>query len=218
MMDIYELKNYQMNPALAYTIGLIYPLYKEKELNAKKYMLGCVNHNKDKITQDELNKHFQEVLHLFKSSMGDDAPTLKTNRTVEYTISPKVGFTALIEIGDLNKDECLNILTDRVNEIKNSSEDIRSFFVRGCFDGRASWDTTAHYLSIDVDRDYLRQDLVIEVIESLGININVNRRANNHSKNDQIRIKPSSLEKFILEIGLYSECRKNIIKRAIVLL
>ena len=92
-MDIYELKNYQMNPALAYTIGLIYPLYKEKELNAKKYMLGCVNHNKDKITQDELNKHFQEVLHLFKSSMGDDAPTLKTNRTVEYTISPKVGYS-----------------------------------------------------------------------------------------------------------------------------
>lgn len=217
-MNIMELKDAQMNKALAYTLGLIYPLYKEKKLNSKEYILGCVNHNAGKVTQDELNKHFKAVYILFKACMGSLAPEIKTNKTAEYTISSKEGFTVLIEKTGVSEDECIEILTQKVKEIKDSSVDIQKEFVKGCFDGRASWDTTAHYLSIDVDRVYERQNLIIEIIESLGIVINVNRRDINHTKNDQIRIKPDSLHYFMSDIGLYSACRTNIVERAMSLL
>ncbi len=214
-MNIKELENAKMNKALAYALGLIFPLYKEKKLNAREYILGCVNHNPGKVTQDELNKHFRDVYKMFKECMGSSAPEIKTNKTVDYTISPKEGFTVLIEKTYIPEDECIRILTKKVQEVKASSEDIRKEFVKGCFDGRSSWDTTAHYLSIDVDRVYDRQDLVIEIIESLGIAINNNRRDKNHKKNDQIRIKPDSLNHFMSNIGLYSACRTNIVKKAI---
>lgn len=217
-MNIKELQNAQMNKALAYALGLIYPLYKEKTLNAREYILGCVNHNAGKVTQDELNKHFRDVYKLFKECMGNSAPDIKTNKTAEYTISPKEGFTVLIEKTGVSEPDCINILTAKVKEVKSSSEDIRKEFVKGCFDGRSSWDTTAHYLSIDVDRVYERQDLVIEIIESLGIVINNNRRDKNHKKNDQIRIKPDSLNYFMSNIGMYSACRTNIVEKAMQLL
>lgn len=217
-MNIRELQNIQMNKALAYALGLIFPLYKEKKLNTKEYILGCVNHNAGKVTQDELNKHFRSVYKLFKECMGNASPDIKTNKTAEYTISPKVGFTVLIEKTDVSEEECIKILTLKVQEIRDASEDIRKEFVKGCFDGRSSWDTTAHYLSIDVDRVYERQDLVIGIIESLGIIINNNRRDINHKKNDQIRIKPDSLKYFMSNIGLYSACRTNIVEKAMQLL
>lgn len=213
-MNIKELQNAQMNKALAYALGLMYPLYKEKELNAREYILGCVNHNPGKVTQDELNKHLRDVYKMFKECMGSSAPEIKTNKTVEYTISPKAGFTVLVEKTGVSETECIKILTQKVEEIKKSSSEIKKEFVKGCFDGRSSWDTTAHYLSIDVDRVYERQDLVIEIIESLGIVINNNRRDADHKKNDQIRIKPDSLDYFMSNIGLYSACRTNIVESA----
>ncbi|MBQ8325548.1 MAG: hypothetical protein IJX86_00630 [Lachnospiraceae bacterium] len=217
-MNIKELQNTQINKALAYTLGLIYPLYKEKKLNGREYILGCVNHNAGKVTQDELNKHFRDVYKMFKECMGSSAPEIKTNKTAEYTISPKEGFTVLVEKAGVSEIECIKILTHKVQEIAKSSIEIKKEFVKGCFDGRASWDTTAHYLSIDVDRVYERQDLVIEIIESLGIVINNNRRDINHKKNDQIRIKPDSLDYFMSNIGLYSACRTNIVEKAMRLL
>lgn len=213
-MNIYELKNSQMNRALAYVLGLIYPLYKEKNLDAREYILGCVNHNSGKVTQDELNEHYREVYQLLKQCMKEKAPKLKTNKTVDYTISSKEGFTVLIEKTNVTKDVCMDILTQKVNEIETSDTYIKQEFVKGCFDGRASWDTTSRYLSIDVDRNYDRQNLVIKIITSLGIDLNVNRRDKNYKKNDQIRIKPDSLSIFMSNIGLYSACRKSIVDKA----
>lgn len=217
-MDIRELKDIQINKALAYTLGLIFPLYKEKKLNEREYILGCVNHNAGKVTQDELNKHFRDVYILFKECMGSLAPEIKTNKTAEYTISSKLGFSVLIDKTEVTQSESIEILMDKVEEIKNSSVEIKREFVKGCFDGRASWDTTAHYLSIDVDRVYERQDLIIEIIESLGVEININRRNINHAKNDQIRIKPDSLGYFMSNIGLYSACRISIVEKALQVL
>lgn len=215
-MNIRELQNTQINKALAYTLGLIYPLYKEKKLDNKDYILGCVNHNAGKVTQDELNKHFRDVYKIFNVCMGNSAPEIRTNKAAEYTISRKEGFTVLVERTGVSKEQCIEILTQKVQEIKDSSIEIKKEFIKGCFDGRSSWDTTAHYLSIDVDRVYERQDLVIEIIESLGILVNNNRRAINHKKNDQIRIKPDSINDFMENIGMYSACRTSIVKKAIV--
>lgn len=215
-MNINELGNNKMNRAVAYALGLIYPLYKEKTIDGKEYILGCVNHNPGKVTQDEINSHYLKVYELFENCLGESAPVLKANKTVNYTLSRKLGFTVLIEKTDVQKEKTINILTAKVKEIKNASDDIKREFVKGCFDGRASWDTTAHYLSIDVDRDYDRQDLIIDIIASLGIELNCNRRNLNHEKNDQIRIKSDSLKKFMSNIGFYSVCRERIIENAIM--
>lgn len=217
-MHINDLENMEINRAIAYAIGLIYPLYKEKNLAGKEYILGCVNHNAGKVTQDQLNAHFRTVFQLFKECMGNDAPKLKSNKTVDYTISPKEGFSVIIDKTDVEESNCKNILTKKVEEIKNADENVKKEFVKGCFDGRSSWDTTAHYLSIDVDRDYKRQDLIVEIIESFGILININRREINHKKNDQIRIKPDSLNEYLSKIGMYSTCRKELVEKGLSLL
>lgn len=214
-MKINELKLCDMNKGLAYILGLIYPLYKEKQLNDKTYILGSVNHNPGKITSEELTKHYFSVMKLINENMKNIKPDIKSNKTSEYKISVKEGFTVLIDKNDLTSEECRSIITSKVNLIKDSPDELKKEFVKGCFDGRSSFDTTAHYLSIDVDRDYNKQNLIADIIKSLDISVNINKRDTGHKKNDQIRIRKDSLEKFIDEIGLYSICRQNIIEKAI---
>ena len=213
-MNINELKNIKMTPSLAYILGLIFPLYKEKRLNAHDYIIGSVNHNAGKVTQNELDSHYKTIYELIHKYNETKNITLMTNKTANYTISPKEGFSVLIETTNVSEEKTMDILYSKVKEIKTANKEIRTEFVKGCFDGRSSWDTTAHFLSIDVDRNYERQDLIIEIIESLGIHLNVNRRDKNHKKNDQLRIKYTSLHYFMSNIGLYSECRTKIIEKA----
>lgn len=213
-MHISDLKSIKMNEALAYTLGLIFPLYKQIILKDKEYIVGSINHNYGKISQDELNEHFKKVNSLLSNYMGTSGPEIKTNKTPQYKISSKLGFSILVENTGTEEIICKNILKSKVQEIVNSSDSIKKEFIKGCFDGRSSWDTTAHYLSIDVDRDYDKQDLIENIIKSVEIDINVNRRDINHKKNDQIRIKQNSLKVFYNKIGLYSTYRMNLIKNA----
>lgn len=216
-MNIKELEQTEMNNALAYILGLIFPLYKELTVdNENSFILGCVNHNVGKVTQEEILKHYIAVCRLFNMYYGDNGPQIKANKTDEYRISPKLGFSVLVEKNGFSKNECIDILTKKVEEICNSSEEIKKEFIKGCFDGRSSYDTTNKCLSIDVDCDYKRQDLVINIIMSVNLNVNRNRRKANYGKNDQIRIEKESLNEFMSIVGLYSVCRGKIIKNRIV--
>ncbi len=213
-MKVIELKNQDINKALAYVIGLIFPLYKSKKLAGKEFLLGCVNHNSGKVTEEELAQHYSAVLNLLNSDNMKNVIDIKTNKTNEYTISPKRGFTALLEVDGLSEEQCKAILNKKVREISTSTRDIKKEFIKGCFDGRSSWDTTAHYLSLDVDRDYEKQDLIDSIISDFNIELNMNRRDKNHKKNDQLRVKKTDISRYIREIGLYSSCRKNIVIKA----
>lgn len=214
-MTILELEQASMNPGLAYALGLIYPLYKEKVLNGCEYILGSVNHNSGKVSQSQLADHYKAVFELFAKNNLSTALTLKTNKCPEYTITAKEGFTVLIDKTNVDKEQCLDILTKKVKDISISNKTIKTEFVKGCFDGRSSFDTTYHFLALDVDRNYERQDLIIEITQSLQIELNVNRREINHAKNDQIRIKPTNILYYITNIGTYSSCRKQIIEKAL---
>lgn len=216
-MNIKELEQNQMNNALAYTLGLIFPLYKELTLdNENSFILGCVNHNAGKVTQEEISKHYIAVCRLFNMYYGDKGPQIKANKTEEYTISPKLGFSVLVEKTGVSKNECIDILTKRVEEISNSSEEIKKEFIKGCFDGRSSYDTGSKYLSIDADNDYEKQELIKKIIESLGIDVNINSREHDKARNHQIRIKSTSLNKFMSDVGLFSVCRTKIIENKIL--
>jgi hypothetical protein len=214
-MTIDELYQIKVNKAVAYIVGLIFPLYKNVMFDGKDCIAGCVNHNSNMITPTELASHYNSVYNLINSEIGIDNVVLVANKNEINNVSPKEGFSVLIDKTGKTDKYCLDVLTNITNNILKESSDIRKEFVKGCFDGRSSWDTTAHYLSIDVDRDYSRQDLIEKVILLEGIKVNINRRELNHPKNDQIRIKVDSIKKFISNIGLYSTCRLTLVNHGI---
>ncbi len=206
-MTIDELKDEEITSGIAYVLGLIYPLYKTGKNNqGRNFIKGCINYNK--ISDEDLAEHFKIVLNF----LDDINIDLKANKQPYYSISPKKGFSALIWKEDKKDEICRGILTNKVREIKESNDiEIKKSFAKGCFDGRSSFDTTMHFLALDVDRDreYEQQNLIKAIFDDLQIDLNLNRRDINHSKNDQIRIKPAYLSKFITEIDLFSKTRKD---------
>lgn len=214
-MDIRDLEECNINPAVAYILGLIYPLYKEKTILSKSFLVGAINHQPGMISDEDLAEHFKRVKDLFDKYLENNYVQISANQTNEYSVSPKAGFSILIEKTNATKDECLDILDDKIQDLKLCDDECRKHFVRGCFDGRSSFDTTTHYISVDVDRDELRQNQIEEIINSVGIDVNINRRGEGHPKNDQIRVQKNCGEKFMRIIGFYSKRRTDIVNKYI---
>ena len=215
-MKISEFINLGINPATAYILGLCFPLLKEKQLSGHPnyYILGAVNHNTGKITDEELNAHFFKVSELIGEYIpqGFGDILVYNNSPIYGRIQPKEGFSVIME---KDMDEYYQELYNMVEMLKNNTENNKILFARGCFDGRSSFDTSRHYLSIDVDRDHQRQELIKEILQSLAIKINLNQREQNYDKNDQIRVEAKSIPYFYKKVGFYSLCRSNIIKKYI---
>ena len=213
-MTLLELDDIKLNQGIAYVLGLIYPLYKTgKDNNGNEFIKGCVNYNS--ISEEDLAEQFKIVIN-FLDSNGLNKLDLKSNKQSDFSISPKKGFSVLIWKKSKSDNICLEVLTTKVKEIKDSSDkEIKKAFARGCFDGRSSFDTTMHFLALDTDRVYERQDLIKSIFEDLEIDLNLNRRELNHPKNDQIRLKPKSLARFMKEVGLYSKVRKQAVEKYI---
>lgn len=203
-MNINELKNIEMNNAVAYILGTIYPLTKSINYNNYLYFAGQINHQSNMITDNELLEHFQEIYKLLEQNSLTNVLILDN---LEEKISRKKGFSILLK--NDNQDE--NELSLLIQNIKNSNLDIQKYFLIGCFDGRSSYDTSSKYLSVDVDRDYDKQNNIKEILLNFGIEPNINNRDINHPKNDQIRIPRKYLDDFINKIGLFSVRRKTIL-------
>ncbi len=213
-MTITELKNAPLNEGVAYLLGLTYPLYTEARINGKECIVGGVRYNANKVTQEELDIHFNKVFKLLNKYFEDNMPDLKSNKELGRPLSQKLGFSIIVDKDDLTDNQCKAILHDMVLKIATSTTAIKSEFVKGCFDGRSSWDKTACYIALDIDRDSTKQKLLESIIQSLGISVNLNCRGVGHQKHDQLRIKKDSVKKFMTIIGLYSECKKKIISAA----
>lgn len=205
-MTISELEQIPINPGIAFILGLIYPLYKTGQSNdMETFIKGCINYNA--ITEEELANHFKLVMNFLEQSNIRNID-LKANKQPDFSISKKKGFSVIIWKENKSDKICMDILTKKVLEIKKSDNiEVKKAFARGCFDGRSSFDTTMHFLALDTDRIYSRQDLIKSIFEQLKIDLNLNRREINHPKNDQLRIKPKYLSKFLNEVGLFSKQR-----------
>lgn len=205
-MTISELEQITINPGIAFILGLIYPLYKTGQSNdMETFIKGCINYNA--ITEEELANHFKLVMNFLEQSNIRNID-LKANKQPDFSISKKKGFSVIIWKENKSDKICMDILTKKVLEIKKSDNiEVKKAFARGCFDGRSSFDTTMHFLALDTDRIYSRQDLIKSIFEQLKIDLNLNRREINHPKNDQLRIKPKYLSKFLNEVGLFSKQR-----------
>lgn len=220
-MTIQELETEPLTPALAYIIGMVFPLYKEKtDHSGKKYITGCVNHND--VTDAELAIHFKAVLELVGKYNLNIA--IKNNKMSDFSISSKKGFSVLIENTNTSLAESIRILTKRVTDIRDCSDNnIKLEFMKACFDGRGSWDTTLHTFSVDCDRyndnpnkvAYERQDLIKSIFDDYRISVQINRRAPDHKKNDQLRIRLVSIQNFLDVVGLYSAARLNILRKGL---
>jgi hypothetical protein len=204
-MKISELDTRNINVGIAYSIGLIYPLIKEIEYKGINHLAGQVNHQSNMITDGELTTHFK-LIYDFLSTHIPEGFLLLSNS--ENKLSKKKGFSILIENDIAGNNDILNKM---VEIIRKSDLEIKKYFVRGCFDGRSSYDKSSGYLSIDVDRDYSKQAIIKEIIASFDIDVNLNTRDSDHKKNDQIRIQRKSLKDFISKIGLFSLRRNKIL-------
>lgn len=209
-MTIDDIELCEMDEQLAYILGMCYPLYKKKDFNNKSYIIGACNYNK--IQNEELISHILAVKRFLQNSKSSSIQTIDMldNSKLKRT---KKGFSILIE----NNKEYADIFKKRVDELFLSNDKIKIMFTRGCFDGRASWDTTSHYISLDVDRDQEKKQLINNILSSVGIDLNINNRGENAKKNDQIRIRKSCVQKFLDDIGFFSTYRTNIIKNNIKL-
>lgn len=206
-MTIEDIECNILNEQLAYIIGMCYPLYKEKNINNKKYLAGTCNYKK--ISGNQLVQHIMSVKNFLEQSEITKDIILHDNKGY----SNKQGFTMLIEYDIDYKD----ILNKKVEEIVISSSELKKMFIRGCFDGRASWDTSRKYLSIDVDRDTYKKNLIFNIAKSIQIGLNINNRKESYGKNDQIRILNKSIDNFLNNVGLFSKYREDIIKNNIKL-
>lgn len=209
-MKISEFFKLGINPATSYILGLSFPLLKVKEMGNGYYILGSVNHNANMITDQEITMHFMEVSKLLSDHLSAnlDMVLVYNNSPIYGKVQPKLGFSVVMQLDDENYLERMRMM---VMELKDAPENCRVQFVRGCFDGRSSFDTSRHYLSLDVDRDHRRQNLIASIIGSLGINVDLNQRDDDHPKNDQIRIVPQKLRLYMTKVGFYSVRREKII-------
>lgn len=209
-MKISEFFKLGINPATSYVIGLSFPLLKIKSIDDEYFILGSVNHNSNMITDQEIAIHFMEVSKLLNQYLGTqlDMILVYNNSPIYGKLQPKQGFSIVMQ---LDCNDYIKEMTKMVIHLKEASEECRIQFTRGCFDGRSSFDTSRHFLSIDVDRDHQRQYIIAEVIKSLGIELDLNQREKDYDKNDQIRIIPQKLPLFMSKVGFYSVRRNNII-------
>lgn len=224
-MTIKQLCSKTLTPAIAYAVGMVLPLYKEKTLNETTYIIGSVNHNHNPenvaleipntsltyISEAEIAEHFNKIYNFFANNQLD--VRILANSNYLGTISAKKGFSILFEKEENTTQECKNMLNNILDKIKEEdSLEIKRCFIKGCFDGRSSIDWNnkkkiIRYFSLDVDRIYSIQDKISEIAQSIGISVNLNRREEEHSKNDQIRIKPETFSKFKENIGFFSPLR-----------
>lgn len=212
-MNIEELKNKEITPLISYIIGMCYPLYREIQIRDQKYIVGGVNHNPNRINETLLASHFKEILTLISDE--SEKILLMSNQNSECNISSKKGFSILIDVTGYTRNDVEKELFNKTTEISKMFDlSILKWFVLGCFDGRSSWDTTLKCLSVDVDRDYKKQDFIKKIINKFSIEVNLNRRDFEHKKNDQIRIKKESIHLFMSNIGFLSLARKDIVEYA----
>lgn len=197
--------NLPVSKSKAYILGLTLPLFKQiKTKNNLVFVVGQVSHNANKIDETELLSHFRSVLKLIEE---DDLEfEIKDNKHKLYgkSISSKVGFSVIL-LDDVKDSEIK--LREILVEAIDWDESLKYMLIRGIFDGRSSVDTTYGYLSIDVDRNHIKQVELEKIINSIGLQVNINRRASDYKKNDQIRIIKRNKELFISKIGLFSIVR-----------
>lgn len=214
MMIIKKISEFIVLPVTiskAYILGLMIPLWKEFRLAGNQsFIVGQVSHNHHMVTDTDLVEHFKSVVDMVNRDELQFVIKDNSFKINKKSISSKLGFSIIFE-NDLDDSEVL--LNSILLEAIHWDDDNRKALIRGIFDGRSSVDTTYGFLSLDVDRDYDKQDIIKDIINSFGISVNINRRHINHTKKDQIRISKKDKDKYINLIGFLSTVRLNNYKK-----
>lgn len=216
-MTVQELENIPMSPALAYVLGLIFPLYKEVLNDYGSMILGCVSHNPQPnktpnkvITADQLRLHWSRVYDLL-----NDIPKLQQSmkkNDSEIFRGAKLkpwGFSLFIQKNNIGTSAAKKIIHQRVDEISKTAvrSDIKKMFIRGCFDGRSSVDDNAGLLAVDMNLNEADLSMLNSIMNEFNLKMSNNHRNDSDPRNFQFRIKRESLRIFRNMIGLFSERR-----------
>lgn len=222
--------NMEWGKATAYIMGLIFTRIDLGHIvnSSTIYCLGQISHNSNMATRDQIISHQISLTELIEKDgyttvglieQNDNIKIIKSNSSSRK--SGKKGFCLVLKIDDStiqpykngNNIEYLKLKeqlhTDLMYKISTITNNVLPYFIAGTIDGRSSYDTTAGYISIDIDRNYDRQREIEKLLNMVGIKFNINTRGNrvDVSKADQLRYDDA---KYILQnIPLISDIRKN---------
>ena len=212
-MTLDEFIELEINPAKAFILGMIFPLYTEKTAkNGKRYILGQVRHNAKHISEDDLLEHHKLIKRFLKEFEIAEKIQVVANQTEEFgnLSGPLRGFTLLIEKEEKESESSsFERIFNLVKEIDNENDELKKYFVKGVFDGRSSMDTNSHLIVVDYNLEGEAAEIFSSIVSSLGFDLVPNKRHEGEGRNAQFRIKTSGLSKFNNEIGFFSVRRQK---------
>lgn len=230
-MNIDEFCELPWSRLKAYMLGLMYTRIDIAVVQEyDEYLLsGTVAHQPNSIDNDQILTHFLSFSELLNNNNLGDRVILRYNNDVKF-LKPngqlrkngKSGFSVGIKTNfDRNEtityetivNDCNLKLSEQVVNIPNELVDD---FVIGTIDGRSSFDRTRYLVSIDIDRNQEKQNILNRVIASSSVDAEINSRGgrSDSSKADQLRYSKKSLVR-IANMELLSVKRLNDIRNSI---
>lgn len=223
--EINALDPNDITPLISYAVGLCFFQLKVCEIDQQKYVVGGINHNPQNVTKKEIFEHYN-ALRLFQEQddkyffkiLANQKKVVNIESKEEQQLSAKSGFTMLIPYTNTNSDEIDYIyklilsISTKLLKLNNLSP----YFLGGLFDGRSSYDKTAHFITTDYSDKYKSKDFdnIVDKLIVLGVNdklININVRKPGIKKANQFRIKKEELQKNVsnCDVVLFSTKRKS---------
>lgn len=200
----------------AYFLGAIFASDEFVIKDGKKYWVAPVRHNKDQVSNIELEQHYNNIRILARDI---NKTTIMAELINSNGLNTGKFFPRMVGFGTFFESSINMQLEDIIEQVRSalfkSSKLVQQCFLIGMFDGRGSFDINnkngkIRYLVLDCANPNLGSFLC-EVISNYGLKCNYNesreRKEGGRPRKNQIRIKSS--EKFQENIGLISAQKIN---------
>lgn len=227
-MKYNEFINWSWSNSKAYILGLLFTRIDIgiKTDSNKNYLIGQIAHNPNMVTNNDIMGHLMNLSELLLKDNIDINNLTIFNDNIKIVSddinkgrrSGKKGFVVgfEIDIDNENLERIKNkINTDLMELVKEIPDEHINYLLAGTIDGRSSYDTTLGFISIDINRDYAKQELIRKTISKKNIGIQINARDKNHKKADQLRYSPDYIQNILDTIPLLSNARIKKIRSAL---
>lgn len=212
-------------------MGLMYPRIDIVDIDSISnwVLAGTVAHQANTINDTQLTEHIMNIYEMFNKDKLAEYFPIETSNNVKYLKlngnlrkNGKKGFIIYLESEiSKSKENNFQILQQKFDSyLKNIIITIPDRFIDnfivGTIDGRSSFDKSRHLVSIDIDRNIEKQNILSNIIAKSSIDAEINSRTgrSDASKSDQLRYSSKSLDR-ISHIGMLSCKRLADIKSAL---
>lgn len=194
----------------AYFLGGIFAANESVTKKDRLFWIAPVRHNPGYLKPEELEEHFIHVNAIAAklNNITLMSSTIKANALDSGKFGRLVGFGTFFE--SKNKTPLIDMVQDVKTALLESSQEVKSCFIAGMFDGRGSIDINMktgeiRYIVLDCENSVVG-NFLSEVVEDYGFRYNYNqareRLEGGTPRKDQLRIAGN--ESYIEKIGFIS--------------